>query len=126
MNMADAKGWGALIAVGEKARQARHLDRSFIPENKDRDAVSAPLEGPDIALYLAHTTVAGRSCTRRYTRGRSAERRARNHCSMSRCPPSATTLGLSVFFSSIQEIQRQLSSGCSSVLDDLSAWGASW
>ena len=64
-NMPGVKGWGALIAVGDKAREARHLDRS-LPENKDRDAGSAPLEeGPDIALHLAHTTVVGKSCTRR-------------------------------------------------------------
>jgi hypothetical protein len=52
--MSGAKGWGKLIAVGDKSKEAFHLDRSL---HKDCDVASAPLVGPDLALYLASTTI---------------------------------------------------------------------
>jgi len=52
--MSGAKGWGALIAVGDKSKEAQHLDRLL---HKECDVASAPLVGPDLTLYLASTTI---------------------------------------------------------------------
>jgi len=52
--MSGAMEWGALIAVGDKSKEARHLDRSL---HMECDVASAPLVGPDLTLYLASTTI---------------------------------------------------------------------
>jgi|AntAceMinimDraft_1070359.scaffolds.fasta_scaffold34650_1 hypothetical protein len=52
--MVQGRGWGVLVAMGDKSRDAKHLDRST---DKNQSVVTGVMSLGDIQLTLVKTTV---------------------------------------------------------------------